>query len=1736
MSITRRLGLSDATVAEATNKAALLVLGLLDKDVAECVRRCAVPATFDRATYDKMLRVGDGLPLEQLRLIAQIGPVPAEPDRFRMAEGMRREALGQWWDKPSRANTRLVPERLAELAGRLAERAGQQGRETEQLDLLILHNPEQAAKLFVRLFDEADGQHDLSACQVLLDVLDSESRRHLLGPQLTRLRRRCSTQLARRELWSTDYYRSAFYVSRPRAEDALLELLSDDGARMTELFADGGMGKTMQLRWFIARHCIPRRIPCARIDFDDVSAIAAARRPWLLLLEVAAQLDGQLDGQPFQELLAAQGHYRSLLRVSRRDQRTTAPRTVSEEDSEDIRIRFVAALAQVSVPVVVVLDTLEQLMHGSLDPAKVVVATFAKATQEIPRLRVVMAGRYSLAERAAEILPAQSGSLRLEPLTSEQQQHYLKDIRGIDDPDMVGEVARLSEGRPLTLSIYAEIVSRASGTLHAKEVASWTNPGIVAAIQRYVARVKDKRVRWLIRYGVIPRRLRFPFVQKVLWPHLSQGMTGRSSADDPELDSNITGVASVFATDLEGPDEAALKAIWDGLRAYASDYGWLSIPDDEPEALAFRADVVRSLRDLISDKEVFAEIQDRAASYFEELADEQPDEWLTWTREVIYHRLRQSAELGARAWEQAIDEARTLGKQDWCLELATSLLHEDDFVDWQGAARPPMTAQLLALVHVERARAATAEAVKSKAGRESPLWDEAQAGLIAAHGLADEEGAELPETSMTVIEAQVRLGRGDPAGSAALLRGLGHDLGPSTELAALENALGRALLGAHDAGGIDHLESSYRTALQVRNLPAAMDAINGLLDWYAEMPDPSAAFAVIRHAYDDGVVERNDPSFVISESSNLAAMGMATKTRQTIERINTDSLDPAARAAALLIEAWAHLRSEDHDEALRVSDRATPDLTGETWLTSDDAILPLVIKGVVCGDLMRMTECTGFLLSAAARAREFRDHDAAALYSAVAADYRLGYAGDLEGARQCLDEAERSPAEPGSEGLLRTHLVQAALASRLWGTDKASGLMKTAIQTLEQTGFRPTLLGLALTRGLAFKGIEQGVLVAQLEQTVRQVPALSRPSILEGLRYAPVLSVDPSTRDRLKTLLHDEVVADPAYDLFSQFERAPMQWAWAETMRVLGLSAEARSLLDTALEARDRDMYGWYRWLDAMERLGLGTPDEPAPDPEWRVPDRDELSAVCHILLAERRMNFDPPGVIEARLRTAAVCLAGHTGLDHWVGRRSQAQAALDSRKENRTGALRSAAEAASTYSRLGDASAFDRVTKDFALGGVIEVRDPDTVEVRFELSTPESARLTLSRADGTSQSWTRSTAQFGDVSDTGRSLARLREAVGPLTGGWRLWSEQVAEVILPPEIREELQLTSASPRDVCLRFDVRDLAAMPWELTQVGHGREVPLVRAPTTGVIYRTTSSSGGASHQVRALQRCLLAATGYSGLVDGIYGPVTQEAVGRFQGSAGLPASGVADRPTWTELRRRVLAARPARQSLHATLLQIGARREVGRQRGYASFGTDPATAYAAYDWDVDVWEYIDVAAMTSSPTPTDDPPDLVHVVAPIRLSGGSTILDLAGDATARSYSPDASTTSVLSVTGLSDLLTWLGGGAAIPIVLLDIPLPQSPLELVRSLALRNSFAYQLLRLGRVESVLCTGLAEPGAQVEILEHVVGGLAGGLDVTEVARHLQSRGGEDDFATAVAFGATALYLERPPFTYLPLG
>src|SRR5262249_22546717 len=130
-------------------------------------------------------------------------------------------------------------------------------------------------------------------------------------------------------------------------EAALKKLLDPAGpARVLQLHAPGGLGKTQFLRWAVARHLGDLRVPVARLDFDEADAAGLAEQPGTLGLVLARPFGRPLPNAPFQDLL---GHWgRTAARW--------APGALP---------RFAAVLADVVPPdgaALLILDPLEEVL------------------------------------------------------------------------------------------------------------------------------------------------------------------------------------------------------------------------------------------------------------------------------------------------------------------------------------------------------------------------------------------------------------------------------------------------------------------------------------------------------------------------------------------------------------------------------------------------------------------------------------------------------------------------------------------------------------------------------------------------------------------------------------------------------------------------------------------------------------------------------------------------------------------------------------------------------------------------------------------------------------------------------------------------------------------------------------------------------------------------------------------------------------------------------------------------------------------------------------------------------------------------------------------------------------------------------------------------------------------------------------------------------------------------------
>lgn len=155
---------------------------------------------------------------------------------------------------------------------------------------------------------------------------------------------------------------------------------------------------------------------------------------------------------------------------------------------------------------------------------------------------------------------------------------------------------------PFKLALLADSI-QVRPEITAQEIKDYPSVDLAYLIERVVERIPEARVQWLLRYGVVPRRLTFAFVRDVLAQELPPATAGRSTTkDDGREGVPPAKQGKVFRTGPDvalpdAPDEATMRALWDRLRQYASSSSWVRAAG--PETLAFHPDVLDPMRDLL---------------------------------------------------------------------------------------------------------------------------------------------------------------------------------------------------------------------------------------------------------------------------------------------------------------------------------------------------------------------------------------------------------------------------------------------------------------------------------------------------------------------------------------------------------------------------------------------------------------------------------------------------------------------------------------------------------------------------------------------------------------------------------------------------------------------------------------------------------------------------------------------------------------------------------------------------------------------------------------------------------------------------------------------------------------------------------------------------------------------------------------------------------------------------------
>jgi cellulose synthase operon protein C len=1194
-------------------------------EFAAMLDRCAWVRTFDAEVFEVLRGGSPDVAFEEVVASPDVRQVTGREGVYRLRRKAREAALARL------APGGEVPSALRDLSRRLAEHFRRRGRPRDELDQLIVAKPSAAITLLRKLYAEADERFDTSACQALLDLV--HARGSLGGWELVAEQNRLERYLVARTFWRERYRQASRFLPPRGTEIAFERLLDEDAPNRLQLFGAGGMGKTMHLYELIARRAVPepRRLACALIDFDLMQLGNVLREPWLVLLEIAYQLNQQLHEPVFDDFLKQYGRERARLLLPQFAVEASVPGQVGDDSEEQrerlrdaVRGEFFAVLAPSAVAcrVMIVFDTLEVITHvgGTNAPGAkdAFVEELAALSQRLPAARIVMSGRYDLRDEIAEfeqrLGPVEH--LPLHRLDADEARRYLRAGRKLEVADDVIDAAIAAssgdEGaQPLVLAMIADVIGQ-DPAISADVVRRLDEPRLYYLIQRIVVRIPDVRVRWLLRYGVVPRLLSRRFVGDVVVPFLQEAIRGGTPDDDPARDRKPLGSAAADAFPVDTGADIDADDLWKQLRRYATMYSW--VEPVEPDVLRFHEEVVTPMRALLREQPVFAKLNQAASAYFERRAEEDPGDRARLLQEAFYHRLVLDVDGAVADWQR-----RT---RDMATDPEGAAALADEVIDL-AAREPDLLARgVVAQACVERAVANLRRATAPGAARGSRLWDLARGDVEQASCVLAADDArlaacraallvrdELPQRALDVVAAQ-----------------LARDLRPEDELIMhVRRGDALALTGARDA------DAEYLAAIAIGRRTGLRDVDAATLHWKrATALDGQDNLDVARGACEQGLALAPD---------GTAAQAALLVLRGTLDlRVGMPSASAASteiplrrgdrfRHEANLLLASAELARWDPARALLIATAAVAEARSRRAETVEAGI-----------ELAETREFRARVRAALGNVRGAQeDFEAAALvWDSIASDgarrcfaeiakLQMRRVGDLQLTAAALARAETVTAERAVRDLGAVRLRWAEYQAR-GEIEDPEALVTKVIEELREANAPPGMRARAALEGLCLPGREPtpAFLVA-LNRALEEIqPAAARLTMLEDLeRCPPLTGLDQSALLRLRDLL-----AEP--ELRRQVDRYPARdqrvalVRLADVARITGDPAESWRLLETA-HALPSDppetQFGRLQLARAAARAGHTELAEDLGVPELDA--RPELATPYPIKTAEELIGND---------------------------------------------------------------------------------------------------------------------------------------------------------------------------------------------------------------------------------------------------------------------------------------------------------------------------------------------------------------------------------------------------------------------------------------------------------------------------------------------------------------------------------
>jgi hypothetical protein len=1628
---------------------------LLDEEVFRIVR-----STVPKAKHVQLAAVAVHPAFE---------PVPGT-DAYRTRREDREEHLRAWLGEE-----RAIPGWLKKLSRKLVGhyKKPASADPLEELFHLALAEPADAIERLREVYSAVDARYDLLACRDVLDV--AEERAPFAGAEFLAEFNRLERSLNTRRMWDAAHARSERFVL-PKESEAVVERLVEGELRVLRIFGPPRSGKSAHLDWLIARRCVPAGFACARIDFKRIDPLLAAEEPWLLLLEIAHQLDAQLPESPLLNLLQQHGAHRERL-VRRPGRGTGALGHLARETdaqrgrtAEDVRARFVEALTAPNCPkILIALDSLEAALladdatathHG----AKALIDELARLKDAVPNSRFVLAGHSG--SGATETITSHLGGERLATggLSVEEAHSYLVDKWQLSQPEPVLRAAASAYGTaPSELERIGATLAQADGD---SEPAGALSESPLSYVAQRLRKIRSPEVRWLLRYAVVGRRLDRPFVRDVLAAPLTEALRGDSTLDDPGRDPATESLGDSWrglfapARRTAADEPIDVDRVWRSLWRHLLLVSWADVGSDGTVVLDER--VTGPLRQVLRAQPVYARLGRAAAEHFERRAEAEPARWSDWMAEALYHRLDIDPDEGVESWRRMLQRARALESRH-VVRLSVALLEA-------SAAGEPSTLDP-AVIREAWLEFAWANV---RIAREAPGEPRGHDGWLRA-----EEGLEAAQRQPTAAPFVARMA----LVRAALLRRDGR-LPEAREI--LASALRRRVTPDQAL----RLRAEFADVLAEMGSREAIPQYRRALRLAAEVPSPAPdPAAILRHlalayadrdrygdaikACDDGLARAVAGSLGHAELCLLRAdLAIRSGAPTDARRFLQPAFDYGASAAhgAALTKGRAAIAGWQPADAIKILDAAMPPPRSATDAAEYDVRAAEIHEwlGVANSHLLEISEAFEHLESAAKHWAAAGFAGGAARCQARAAEFQLRGLDDVRGAGETLKRAWRADVAPASDDGCLLRLREAECADRAGRGEEARRIIDELIEGLRARGAPPRALMTAAVIGLALRATPATPqLVELLLWSVSKVQGQgARLTLVDDIWRCPTLvGIDDDLLGRLDAALRLPGAGE--LERLDPRDRALLRLRSGEAARACARARKASKRMAEAAALLEHDGIGVLtaRRLNAAARRvpvdweTRGGSLLPAPLPEES--EHSILNAAALMERAELELKAPRRGdgtrrpLASTLLEAAEKALASRpeAGQGRWLALLNELYASVT---DEPTAKAHHRERARELYERLrgtpqersGVLPAAPRLKRGTGQAAGITLRHDGQ---RLIVAVVEPDGRCYERAVGMESPLVEQLAAAGPA--TRPTYQRLARAA---PRDWREWAAQAAEILLPESLRRGG--TDAEP--LHLRLEVGGdmaLAALPWELALV-HARAQG---ATALGTLFRAAGP-------------------------DGSPGPSTPG-----------PSEPL-----------RVLVLRPAAEVQRDALRGPGTTSSLTIEDLYSRGGPVELAALATASLP-------DVESVIRSLRP-----HVFHVAAPFVTSVGVPTVDLsARDLTSADRQR-------LPATGLARLMELAGGPP--PLLVLDPSGAPSASELVLQLLLRNAFAADVLQITGYLPILATGLGRYGEQDALYETLGRAFAQGGTGATLLERVRARAERHEPHAGLAHAATALFAEAP--------